>query len=403
MSATPSPEKTGPGPLENLRVLDLTEYMAGPYCTAILADMGAEVVKIERPGKGDSIRSWGGGNPRNPWFLYINRNKKSITLNYRKEEGREVMVRLVERADILVENYRPTVLEKSGLGWEVLHRANPQLIYCSISGYGHDGPYREKGGFDLIAQAMGGIMHVTGEPDGPPTSVGLPICDLASGMWGAVGVLGAVVQRNLTGQGQRVEGSLLETAVAMSSWTGTGYLADGKEPKRLGSRHRQSAPYQRFRSADGYFMIGAASQPMWEKLADALGHPEWKDRAEFLTTRERVHHRELLEATLEEVFTRHPTEHWVAILDEAGVPGGPVNTYAQVFNDPQVRHLRMVTTLAGEDEAPVHHLRMPFQLSYGSVGVRRLAPHLGEHTDEILSGAGYSTGDVAALRKNEIV
>lgn len=400
--STENPAAPAGPPLAGLRVLDLTEYMAGPYCTAALADMGAEVIKIERPGKGDSIREWG-GDPRNPWFRYINRNKRSMTLNYRLSAGRDVLLRLVHEADILVENYRPTVLEKAGLGWDVLHATNPRLIYCSISGYGYDGPYREKGGFDLIAQAMGGIMHVTGEPDGPPTSVGLPICDLTAGIWGAVGILGAVVQRQHTGRGQRVEGSLLETAVALSSWTGSGYLADGKEPRRLGSRHRQSAPYQRFRAADGHVMIGAGNQSIWERLCTALGHPEWNERPAFRTARERVHHRAELEAELEAVLQTRDTAHWVALLDEAGVPCGPVNTYAQVFSDPQVLHREMVARLTDEDGSEVAHLRTPLRLSEGDVSVRRLAPALGADTEAVLQGAGYTTAEIAALRADGVI
>ena len=263
-----------PGPLSGLRIVDLTEHMAGPFCAMILADMGAEVIKIERPGKGDSSRAMGDGSERNPYFRYINRNKKSVTLDYKSEPGRQVFLALVKRADVLVENYRPTVMERAGLGYDVLHAHNPRLIYAQLSGYGYDGPYRDKGGFDLMAQGMGGIMTVNGEPDGPPTSVGLPICDLGTGMWGVQGILAALYERHRTGQGQRVECSLLETAVGFSSWTSAGWLADGQEPTRQGSRHRQNAPYQRFATADGFIMIGAAGQHIWERCAHALGRPE---------------------------------------------------------------------------------------------------------------------------------
>src|SRR5579863_7422514 len=238
----------GSPPLAGIRVLDLTEHMAGPYCTAILGDMGAEVIKVERPGKGDSIREQR-GNPRNPQFLYINRNKKSLTLDYKQAEGKEIFLKLVRQVDVVVENYRPTVMEKAGLGYDVLIRENPRLIYATLSGFGYDGPYRQKGGFDLIAQAYGGIMHVTGEMDGAPTSVGLPICDLGTGMWGVQGILAALFQRERSGRGQRVECSLLETAVAYSSWTSANWFAEPAkralpalhDPRRLlGRRGRQS-------------------------------------------------------------------------------------------------------------------------------------------------------------------
>src|SRR5215467_6927242 len=211
------------GPLAGLRVLDLTEHMAGPFCTMILADMGAEVWKLERPGKGDSSRSMGDGTERNPFFRYVNRNKKSLTLDYKEPVGREVFLRLVRSVDVLVENYRATVMERAGLGYATLAAENPRLVYAQLSGFGADGPYRDKGGFDLIAQGMGGLMHVTGETDGPPTSVGQPICDLGTGMWGVQGILAALYERQRTGRGQRIECSLLETAIGFSSWTSAGW------------------------------------------------------------------------------------------------------------------------------------------------------------------------------------
>lgn len=384
------------GPLAGLRVIDLTEFMAGPFCTAILADMGADVVKVERPGKGDQIREWQ-GDPRNPQFCYINRNKRSLTLNLKAEAGRAVLLRLLDDADVLVENYRPTVMEKLGLGWETLHRHNPRLIYCSVSGFGYDGPYRDRGGFDLIAQAMGGVMHVTGEPDGPPTSVGAPITDLGSGMFAVQGILAACWQRLRTGRGQRVEASLLETAVAYSSWSGSAYLNEGKEPARLGSRHRQAAPYQRFTAADGYLIIGAGSQGLWERLARALDHPEWIEDARFRTNDDRVAHLGELEAAIAAVLQEQPVAHWVRVLDEAGVPCGPVNTYQQVFADPQVRHRELVLTREDPEKGPVRHLCTPVRLSEGGVTVRRLAPALGQHTREVLREAGYDEGGIDRL------
>src|ERR1700719_3470794 len=323
------------GPLHGLRVLDLTEHMAGPFCTMILADMGAEVVKLERPGKGDSVRAWGDGSERNAYFRYINRNKKGVTLDYKQPEGKALFLKLATGIDVLVENYRPTVMPRAGLGWEDLRRVNPRLIYAQLSGLGSDGPYREKGGFDLIAQGMGGIMHVTGEPDGPPTSVGLPICDLGTGMWGAQGVLAALCERHRTGQGQKVECSLLETAVAFSSWTSAGWLVDHEEPVRMGSRHRQNAPYQRFETKDGYMMIGASAQSIWERCARALGHPEWLTDPRFAKSTERRKNRFLLEKEITAVLASAPTAHWTQVLDDAGVPCGPVYNYEQLFSDPQ--------------------------------------------------------------------
>src|SRR5438132_10732122 len=222
--------------------------MAGPFCTMILADMGAEVVKLERPGRGDAVRAWGDGSERNPYFRYINRNKKGITLDYKQPEGRALFLRLVETMDVLVENYRPTVMPRAGLGFDALREVNPRLIYAQLSGLGYDGPYAGGGGFDLIAQGMGGIMHVTGEPNGPPISVGLPICALGTGMWAVQGILAALYELQRTGKGRLVECSLLETAIGFSSWTSAQWRADQQEPTRQGSRHRQNAPYQRMQT-----------------------------------------------------------------------------------------------------------------------------------------------------------
>ena len=396
-------ETNARGPLDGVKVLDMTEHMAGPYCTMILADMGAEVIKLERPGAGDSSRGMGDGTERNPYFRYINRNKKSLTLDYKGARGREIFLKLIPEVDVLVENYRATVMDRAGLSWDTLTRLNPRLIYAQLSGFGSDGPYREKGGFDLIAQGMGGIMHVTGEPDGPPTSVGLPICDLGTGMWGAQGVLAALYERQRTGRGQKIECSLLETAVAFSSWTSAGWLADHVEPVRMGSRHRQNAPYQRFETQDGYMMIGASGQSIWERCARALGHPEWLADPRFAKATERRKNRFALEKEIVAVLVTAPTAHWTKVLDDAGVPCGPVYTYAQLFSDPQVKHREMVVHADDDELGRVPHIRTPIRMSAAAVAVRRTAPRLGQHTDEILAGLGYAPAQVAELRRERVI
>jgi crotonobetainyl-CoA:carnitine CoA-transferase CaiB-like acyl-CoA transferase len=394
---------TARGPLEGLNVLDLTEHMAGPYCTMILADMGAEVIKVERPGAGDSSRAMGDGSERNPYFRYINRNKKSLTLDYKAPRGKEIFLKLAAGMDVLVENYRPTVMDKAGLGYEVLRRDNPRLIYAQLSGFGSDGPYRERGGFDLIAQGMGGIMHVTGEPDGPPTSVGLPICDLGTGMWGVQGILAALYERQRTGEGQKIECSLLETAVAFSSWTSAGWLADHEEPTRQGSRHRQSAPYQRFETKDGYIMVGAGGQAIWERCAKALGHPEWPEDPRFRRGPDRMRNRAALEAVLGAVLVTEPFAHWIRALEAAGVPCGPVYTYAELFADPQVQHRQLVVYSEDAELGRVPHIRIPVRMSSSAVAVRATAPKLGQHTGEILAGLGYAPADVDGLRRDRVI
>jgi len=392
-----------PGPLHGLRVLDLTEHMAGPFCTMILADMGAEVIKVERPGKGDSSRAMGDGSERNPYFRYINRNKKSLTLDYKTPPGREVFLKLVAGMDVLVENYRPTVMARAGLGFEVLQERNPRLVYAQLSGFGSDGPYREKGGFDLIAQGMGGIMTVTGEPDGPPTSVGLPLCDLGTGMWGVQAVLAALYERQRTGRGQLVECSLLETAVGFSSWTSAGWLVDRQEPTRQGSRHRQNAPYQRFATKDGFLMIGAAGQHIWERCVRALGQPAWLTDARFRTSRDRMKNRGTLEREMESLLVTQSTDHWIKVLDDAGVPCGPVYTYAQLFADPQIVHRELVVHADDPELGRVPHIRTPIKMSASDVAVRAVAPRLGQHSEEILTALGYTTAEVEQLRRDRIV
>lgn len=391
------------GPLAGIKILDLTEHMAGPFCTMVLADMGAEVIKLERPGKGENVRNWGdAGEELNPFFRYINRNKKGITLNYKEPEGRELFLKLAAEVDVLVENYRPTVMPRAGLGWEDLSKLNPRLIYAQLSGFGYDGPYKARGGFDLIAQGAGGLMHVTGEPDGPPTSVGVPICDLGTGMWASQGILAALYERERTGKGRLIECSLFETAIGFSSWTSAGYLADGKEPTRQGSRHRQNAPYQRFETGDGFMMIGASSQSLWERMATALGHAEWVDDSRFTSSKTRVENRPALEAAMEAVLKTDTTAHWSNVLTEAGVPCGPVNTYDQLFNDPQLQAREMVVHAHDDVLGDVPHIRTPIKMGE-SIAVRSVAPRLGEHNEEVFGRVGASADDLAKLKDKGVI
>src|SRR5487761_2033174 len=390
------------GPLSGLKTLDLTEHMAGPFCTMILADMGAEVIKLERPEKGDSSRAMGDGSERYPYFRYINRNKKGLTLDYKQPEGKRLFLELAAGIDVLVENYRPTVMPRAGLGFAELHRVNPRLVYAQLSGLGYDGPHAGRGGFDLIAQGMGGIMHVTGEEDGPPTSVGLPICDLGTGMWAAQGILAALWQRERTGTGRLVECSLLETAIGFSSWTSAQWLADHREPVRQGSRHRQYAPYQRMRTGDGYLMIGANGQAIWARCIEALGHPEWGADPRFATNPARLENRAALEAAMEAVLATAPTGHWVGVLEAAGVPCGPVYDYAQMFADPQVRHRGLVQYASDPELGEVAHVRTPIRIG-DAIQVRAVAPKLGQHNGEIFGRLGRSEAEIAKLREKGVI
>ncbi|HEY7676989.1 MAG TPA: CoA transferase, partial [Candidatus Methylomirabilis sp.] len=315
-----------PGPLEGVVVLEAAQIMAGPFCGLLLADMGADVIKVERPGTGDDTRRMGpafiGGEAAA--FLAINRNKRSVVLNLKTQPGREAFRRLAARADALVENYRPGTLDGLGLGYQALQALNPRLIYCSISAFGQTGPYSGRGGFDLVAQGMSGLMSVTGEPGRPPVKVGVPITDLNAGMYGAYGILCAYIHRLKTGRGQRVDTSLLEGGIAYTFWESATYWSTGEVPGPLGSAHRLSAPYQALRTKDGYLNIGAANQATWEALCAALGRPGLADDPRFKApTDRRAHYRELGDL-LESILAHEATAHWLDLFERAGVPAGPL-------------------------------------------------------------------------------
>ena len=386
--------------LEGLRVLDVTQVMAGPFCAMVLADLGAEVIKVEPPG-GDSTRHMPGAvGDDSPSFNAVNRGKRSVVLNLKTSEGREVLERLARATDILVENYRPGVMAALALDYQHLAPLNPRLIYASISGYGQTGPQRHKGGFDLIAQGVAGIMSITGEPGGAPVKAGIPLTDLGAGLFALVGILAALEYRNRTGVGQHVDTSLVDAGVALSVWEATEYFSGAGIPAALGSAHRMSAPYQAIRCADGYITLGAANERLFCRLCDLLGHPDWADLAEFADDSSRVRNREALAARIEAVTVHQPRSHWLGLLDANNIPCGPINDYAQVFADPQVVARDMVV---GVEHPTLGHLKTlgsPLKLSLTPPDVRRRAPLLGEHTDEILAEVGLDESEIAALHRS---
>jgi formyl-CoA transferase len=386
--------------LEGLRVLDVTQVMAGPFCAMMLADLGADVIKVEPPG-GDSTRRMPGAvGSDSPSFNAVNRGKRSLVLNLKTLEGRETLERLARSSDILIENYRPGVMAALGVDYQHVAKLNPRLIYASISGYGHTGPHRSKGGFDLIAQGVAGIMSVTGEPGRAPVKAGIPLTDLGAGLFALVGILAALQYRSRTGLGQHVDTSLVDAGVAFSVWEATEYFSGAGIPAALGSAHRMSAPYQAIRCADGYVTLGAANERLFRRLCDLLGHSEWAEAPEFAGDGNRVRNRAALAARIEAVTSQHPRSHWLALLEANDIPCGPINDYAQVFADPQVVARDMVVEV---DHPTLGHLRAlgsPLKLSATPVGVRRRAPLLGEHTDEILAEAGLSEGEIATLRQS---
>ncbi len=388
------------GALSGLRVLDVTQVMAGPYCAMVLADLGADVIKIEPPA-GDSTRQMPGAvGTDSPSFNAVNRGKRSVVLNLKTAEGREAFVRLAMQSDILIENYRPGVMDALGLGYDALAAENPKLIYASISGYGQTGPKREKGGFDLIAQGISGIMSVTGEPGGRPVKAGVPLTDLGAGLFALVGILAALNHRHATGVGQRVDTSLVDAGVALSVWEATEYFSGAGVPQPLGSAHRMNAPYQAIRCADAYITLGAANERLFRRLCEALGHTEWASMPEFADNASRVRNRDALAARIEAVTVHQPRSYWLKRLDEHDIPCGPINDYAQVFADPQVLAREMVVETEHPALGALRTLGSPIKLSGTPPDVTRRAPQLGEHTREILATAGYSDDEIPALRSS---
>jgi len=388
------------GALDGVVVLEAAQIMAGPFCGLLLADMGADVIKVEKPGTGDDTRRMGpaflGGEATA--FLTINRNKRSAVLNLKSEGGRDALRRLATRADVFLQNYRPGVLEGLGLGPEDLRSLNPRLIYCSISAFGQTGPYSARGGFDLVAQGMSGLMSVTGEPGRPPVKVGVPITDLNAGMYAAYGILCAYIHRLRTGRGQVVDTSLLEGGIAYTFWESAQYWGTGEVPGPMGSAHRLSAPYQALRTKDGYLNIGAANQATWEALCDALGRPDLAADPRFAHPTDRRAHYQELAGLLETVFIREPTAHWLEVLEKAGVPAGPIYDLGQMYRDPHVLARGMLAEVEHPSAGRFPQIGIPVKLSETPGCIVRPAPRLGEHTDEVLAGAGYTPAEIAALR-----
>jgi crotonobetainyl-CoA:carnitine CoA-transferase CaiB-like acyl-CoA transferase len=384
--------------LEGIRVLDVTQVMAGPFCGMILADLGADVVKVEPPA-GDSTRLMPGAvGADSPSFNAVNRGKRSVVLDLKTREGHAAFERLVRSTDIVIENYRPGVMDALGLGYDTLARIQPGLVYASISGYGQTGPDRAKGGFDLIAQGVAGIMSVTGEPGRPPAKAGIPVTDLAAGLFALVGILAALEHRHRTGEGQRIDTALVDAGVALSVWEAAEYFSGIGTPAALGSAHRMNAPYQAIRCADGYITLGAANERLFRRLCDVLGRPEWAQMPEFADNASRVAHRQDLASRIEAITSEKTCREWLAIFAANDIPSGPINDYAQVFADRQVVAREMVVEV---DHPTLGHLRTlgsPIKMSATPVEVRRRAPMLGEHTAEVLTEAGFSAEEIAALR-----
>jgi crotonobetainyl-CoA:carnitine CoA-transferase CaiB-like acyl-CoA transferase len=391
-------------PLSGIRVVDLTRILAGPFCTGMLADMGADVIKVETPGAGDPLRGQGAIRDGLSWyFAAFNRNKRSLSLNLRTEEGRAVLTRLIAQSDVLVENFRPGVLAQMGFGEARLRQLKPDLVYCNITGFGTTGPYRDRPSFDFIAQAMSGFMAVTGMPDGPPLRAGPPIADLVAGLHGALGICAALVRHGRTGAGESVGASLNNGLISLLAFLAANYFATGEEPRRTGNDHAIVAPYGMFRTRDGEVALAPSQEQSYQRLIETLGLGELRGDPRFATNDLRVRNRAAINAAVEARLVAETTEHWIEELNGAGVPCGRVMGLAEVFADPQVIDQEMVLEQEHPGHGIVRMLGFPIKFAEAPCALRRPASEVGGDTDAILQELAYTPEEIAALRQSGVV
>jgi formyl-CoA transferase len=395
-----------PSPLTGIRILDLSRVLAGPYCTMLLGDLGAEVIKVERPGTGDDTRAWGPPFTagESAYYLCANRNKKSITVNLKSVAGQEIIRRLAGLSDVLVENFKVGELTDLGLGYDQLQLLNPRLIYCSITGYGQTGPDSELPGYDFIIQGRGGVMSITGEPDGEPMKVGVAIVDITAGLFAANAIQAALLARVRTGRGQAIDIALLDSQVAWLANVASNYLVSGQRPGRFGNGHPTIVPYQSFRARDGFFCLAVGNDGQWQRLCRLLGRPELATDSRFATNPVRVQHRDELIAVLQAIFSTQEIAYWLREITAAGIPCGPVQAIDHVFADPQVLARDMVWTVPHPTAGEVRLTGSPLKLSETPVACQTHPPLLGEHTDEVLTSLlRYSGAEVTQLRAEGVV
>ncbi|WP_433413256.1 CaiB/BaiF CoA transferase family protein [Microtetraspora malaysiensis] len=399
-SGASSPWLEHEGALEGLRVLDLSRILSGPFCTMILADLGADVIKVENVEGGDDTRSWGPPfqGEDAAYFHSVNRNKRGIAVDLKDPRCRELVGRLAATADIVVENFRPGTTARLGLGYEQVRAANPGVVYVSVSGYGQTGPMSREPGYDAIAQALSGVMSVTGEPDGAPVRVGVSGADLAAGMWACIGLLAALRAKERTGEGQWVDVSLLDGQISWLTYVAGGYFASGKVPRRYGSAHPTIVPYQAFPTADGYLMVAAGNDGLWRRFARAVGIGDLAEDPRFASNPDRVRNRDELLPIIEAALARWPAREWGMRLADAGVPAGPINTVDQALAHPQVRARNMIGEVEHPIAGTISMVASPLKLSATATAIRTAPPEHGQHTDEVLGAMGLGATELAELR-----
>jgi crotonobetainyl-CoA:carnitine CoA-transferase CaiB-like acyl-CoA transferase len=377
--------------LEGMKVIDLSQVLAGPYCTMVLGDMGADVIKIEKYPNGDDTRTMGPYISEESYmYMMVNRNKRGMSLNLKEDEGRHILYELVKTADVFVENYRPGVTKKLEIDYKTLKKINPSLIYLSISGYGQTGPYSQKGGFDIMAQGLSGLMDMTGERNGKPVKVGIAIHDIAAAQTAIQSILMAYIHRLKSGEGQYIDVSLVDSGLAWTVWEAAAYFGKGEVPYRNGTAHRVSAPYQGFQTKDGFILIGAGNQKLWEKFClNVTGKPEWLDDPRYATNSLRNEHVSELEKEIEEVLVSKTSDYWLTLLDKQGIPAGPIYSYDQTLNDPHIKEREMIITYDHPLAGTIQSLGFPAKFSETPGQLMRPAPLLGQHNQEILEEIGY--------------
>ena len=392
--------------LEGIRVLDLTRALAGPFCTLMLGDNGADVIKIEIPGSGDDTRKWGPPfiGDESAYFLSINRNKRSLTLNLQDPKAQDVFMKLAKDSDVVVENFTPGVMDRFGLGYEAVKAVNPNVVYCSISGFGQDGPYRSRPAYDQIMQGVGGLMSITGEPDGEPQKIGIAVTDIGAGMWSAFAITTALHHRDKTGEGQYIDISMLDAQVAWLTYQAAFFFANDEPPKRMGAAHPTLVPYQAFMCSDGkYINVAVGSERIWERFCQGMGREDLKDHPDYSVNSVRVAHRGAIVSMLQEIFLTRPVSEWVEDLQAANVPCGPINDLADVFADPQVLARDMLQEMPHPTLGTIRQTGLPIKFSRTPGGLDLHPPLLGEHNQEILSSLGYSDADVQSLKDASVI
>ena len=392
--------------LQDIQVLDLTRALAGPFCTLMLGDYGADVIKIEIPETGDDTRHWGPPfiGDESAYFLSINRNKRSLTLNFKEPEAIKIFLKLVEKADVVVENFTPGVMKRFGLDYDTVKAINPSIIYCSISGFGQDGPYQNRPAYDQIMQGVSGLMSITGEPDGEPQKVGIAVSDIGAGMWAAFAVMTALHHRSNSGDGQHIDISMLDAQVAWMTYQAAYFFANEEPPKRLGAAHPTLVPYQAFMSQDGkYVNVAVGSERLWERFCEGVNRMDLKDDPNFAQNGDRVRNRSTLVPLLQEYFLTQPADYWVNALQSVNVPAGPINDLADVFSDPQILHREMLVEIPHPTLKSIKQTGLPLKFSVTPGAFDKHPPLLGEHNEEILNSLGYSAQDIAGLTNNSVI